>query len=588
MPPKRRSRHVAVNTAPKRARPEAAAESDSGVVEGNNVALAPARRTSSLSSSSTSSSSSSFSASSSSTEPISVNLPSSTYGWNELPIDLCDSVCSYVGKPVLYQLLAMSAVCRRWSHMLDDDASGHVNFWRHVPGVHLWHSTGGVTISVGRQAEDDDALCDASCDRTVKQPENIASMLRTLCRVRSIDVRLHDPYASHPDFPAHIRFLDQLVPHIAASSSPSPSFSASSSSSELSTVRSPSARVRLEHLTIASSIHIESTQEKQQFSAAVSRCILRSPPLRSIALSMVECAPSLAALRHLCSGGWLRHLDVEARGLSDMEWADNVESEVVQPWLGATTVESLVLHTHNIPASDSPLKTLCASLCSLTHLHLKGHHSYAAAEFIMQRLGDRLTFLSLTWGATLTLSSATHCSALQSLQLSVHTTWFTDPHLSDYLHQLPRLSELTLFVGATDYDDEPPVLTSPLPASLTYLQLYCDMRIDVSLHGAGTAPVEELPAALPSSLRCLSLTLPLTALTDNLLSSLPQRCSQLTHCHIDYADERNLTSAESAEWSKKQDLLSELVGATGWKTTVERQRLDKRWQREVGLEEVEY
>ena len=139
----------------------------------------------------------------------------------------------------------------------------------------------------------------------------------------------------------------------------------------------------------------------------------------------------------------------------------------------------------------------------------------------------------------------------------------------------------------------PNVMISPLPASLTYLQLFCNTRLVVSPPRSAGANLKELTAALPSSLLCLSLTLPDSAITSTLLQSIPRQCLSLTHCHIfnadwdDYYYLIDVEEDERAKWTEKLRVLREQLGAGVWCDSVEaveQQRLDKQWQREARVE----
>ena len=121
-------------------------------------------------------------------------------------------------------------------------------------------------------------------------------------------------------------------------------------------------------------------------------------------------------------------------------------------------------------------------------------------------------------------------------------------------------------------DAAPPLILPPLPASLTYLQLVCNTKVIVSSRATGTVPVEfELHAALPASLRCLSLTLPRTRSTSRLLAALPRKCPLLTYCHC---------QVEGWEMQSLRERLGEAVWCA-WPEAVEWHRLDHRWRREL-------
>ena len=235
---------------------------------------------------------------------------------------------------------------------------------------------------------------------------------------------------------------------------------------------------------------------------------------------------------------------------------------------------------------DLAVKAICLGLPALSHLHLPYHSNSnaAAVENITRHLGDRLTFLRLSVRDPLSHSLALHFSALQSLHIHAGLAWPALLHMSDFTHLLPCLSELSISVYGDDDDDPGPpgaaaAVMSPLPPSLTYLQIvWINSLLPV------TNPVK-LPPALASSLRCLSLTLPGTALTDNLLSSIPAHSPHLTHCHVDYADHLNnaggMIQLQQRLWG-----LRDRLGAAVWcenASAVEQQRLDRRWQRKMGV-----
>ena len=283
--------------------------------------------------------------------------------WRELPIALFDRVCSYATRPVVDTLLSLSAVCREWSQLLDGDACGRYYCWRHVPQITLQPSDAGVLVGSFDGSVSFD--CWRRVPEAVRQPssegvhlhrnstpvvqhrayvELTALMSHTVRRLRSIDVSLNQYHEG--DVFANIRLLDLLFPSIAPSrSSSSYSSSSSSSSTEPSASRSPGDRVWLDHLTVVCSLVFTCRREREEFGASLSTFILRCPPLRSFAWIMLCPVPvdSTAILRHLCSGGRLQHLQLDAEALSAMVWADNMEATATVPWRGATTVESFVL-----------------------------------------------------------------------------------------------------------------------------------------------------------------------------------------------------------------------------------------------------
>ena len=542
-----------------------------------NVTM-PSSHSSSSSSSCSSSSPSSSSSSTSCTSnyptssPFAFPRPASMCGWSGLPAALFDHVCSYVRKPILDTFLVMSGVCREWSQLLDGDAGGRFNCWRHVPPTVLLVGTDRVEMH-------------CSSARVVRQPENVALMVHTLRRVPSIEVRMYKAV----DLPAHIRFLDLLfLPNLAALSS--------SLSSEPSAARPSRSRLLLTHLAIDSAVGFTSAPEKELFSASLSNCFIRSPPLRSVLLGRTDVGPSAAALRHLCGGGRLLHLELNAAALSSMVWGDRLESaaeaEATQPWRGATTLQSLALHTEwQFRASDSA-DTLRRALPVLQHLHLSYHNNISDADLsAVHHLGSRLTFLRLYIAVPLPSYVADQLSALQSLFLHINSATRDPVRIFNWLRQLPQLSELTLIaVGSNNARGRVPGGMLLLPPSLTYLQLSCKLEVVLSVQAANTDTVDP-PAFLPSSLRCLSLVLPNKALTPSLLDSIPRLFPDLTHCFVDSTDKQKASWTERAKWIQGQNALREQLGVAVWcngEDGVEQQRLDKRWQREMGVQVWNY
>ena len=170
--------------------------------------------------------------------------------------------------------------------------------------------------------------------------------------------------------------------------------------------------------------------------------------------------------------------------------------------------------------------------------------------------------------------------------------------LSNSLHLLPQLTELTIakLDHETEDDDDQPTILPTLPATLTYLYLDHSNELLVTSQRTGAEPVELL-AALAPSLLCLSLLLPVTVLKDTLLSSLPSRCPQLTHCHVadmtDYDeadhnddDEEGDEARQDDAWQQKEEraqcaqrlqTLCDRLGEAVWCETVAavtRQRLE--------------
>ena len=341
----------------------------------------------------------------------------------------------------------------------------------------------------------------------------------------------------------------------------------------------------MQHLTIDGERRLGTTRSNELFSTALSNCLLRTPPLRSTAIA-VRVVPSTAALRHVGRSTQLIQLELEAAALTAMVWRDRLD--LVRPWRGAKTVQSLVLHSRHFDAPHSSLKAACVAFASLTHLHVQLVYSdNDAFHYIARHLGDRLTFLRLSVNAS---SPAPECSAMQSLQSLYLTIDSATPDLlniSAWLRLLPRLSELLILDERLMRDGgTAAVVVSPLPATLTYLQLRSRHQPPVTLSGSsGADEVVDLTALLPPTLLCLSLTLPYIFLTPSLLDSIPRQCGHLTHCHIMYAEHNSLLSEdEDAEWTERVELRSELAAGV-WcddSEAVEQQRLDRRWQRDVG------
>ena len=466
--------------------------------------------------------------------------PSSTHGWSELPIELFDRVCSYISSPVWHTLLSLSAVSRQWRQMLDGETSGVLDCWRHVPPLKLYPRSDYLILSPAR--------------RRVILYE---SLLPFLCHVRSIDIHLSDGSSSL------IHFLDLLFRHI------------DSSSASIN----PSSRVRLDHLAINIAL---SVTKGALIGLAVSRFLLRCPPLRSAVFRIHYESPTMlttAALRHVASSGRLLHLELRAAQLSTMVWGEGLVEK--QPWQGATIVQSVVLNSDNHNAPPLRLLTLRA-LPSLTHLQLRQSHTHDdALQDMMQHQRDHLTFLRLKIDDPLPQPVILVSCALQSLFLDIDTTVSDPLRVLHCLRLMPQLSELTVR-DLPKCKGGPPMRLPPLLATLTYLQIVCRTALIVESEAAvGT----ELHTALPASLHCLSLSLPYVALTDTLLSSLSTQCPQLTHLHVDEVTNQHL----SARCLRRLERLctGSQLGAAVWCSSVrevEQQRLDKRWQREVGCD----
>ena len=476
------------------------------------------------------------------------------------PIALFDRVCSYVSAPVLDQLLVLSAVCRSWLQLLDGDASGHCNCWRHAPLVTLSPHADNLSVDPGQ--------------RTVRPP-HYESALRSLRRVPSVLVSL----GYYDSFDAGLRVLD-LFPY-------APSSSAVASD-----------RQWLSHLRLSCSLRPRSDGDSERLRMALSRCLLRCAPLRSLDLfTYTELVPTSAALRHVGGSTRLVHLEIQGATLSAMVWGDALqaaEAEAVRAWRGATTVQSLILNSL-INETDMAVKALCVALPSLSYLHLPQCDSHDAVQYVSQHLGDRLTFLRLSvngsssTSATLPQSVTAQLSALRSLCINIKSNNVQTFQLSEHLHLLSLLTELTI-LDERDVEDGVAapklIIASPLPAGLTYLQLLCRNQLIIRRPRSAGSDLAELAAVLPPSLLCLSLTLPDKQLSDRLLQSIPAHCPLLTHCFVDNADWH-----DSAEWRQKLDKLRSALGEEVWcdsPQAVEEQRLDRRWQREVGVQVLGY
>ena len=453
-------------------------------------------------------------------------------------------------------LLVLSAVCRPWSQQLGGDSSGRFDSWRHVPKVFLHPVVDRVEVNPG--------------EREMK-PAHYESALRTLRRVRSMSVHV----SGADNFDSCIHFLPRF-PH-----------KAQASSSQASRV---SHRVWLDHLTLFCTLWPQSERESDRISTALSASLLRCPPLRSIyihANANVVCTP--AALCHEGRSTRLVHVEMAASMLSTMVWSDRLEA--IRPWRGASTLQSLALNSSVIHEPDLTIMAMCRALPALSHLHLPNSHNYDVVQRLTQHLGDQLTFLRLHVDGPLARSPAlphsvsVQLTALRSLCLMLRSG---EPHsfqLSEHLHLLPRLSELTILDHRALEDGgaaQPLILSSTLPAGLVYLQLQCNTRLIVPPSGSARGEPVELILPLLPSLLCLSLALPVAQITDRLLSSLPALFPHLTHFFIGNTD-----WDDSAEWMQKLAGLRSQLGEEVWCETaaaVEEQRLDRRWQREVGVE----
>ena len=497
--------------------------------------------------------------------------PHSSDGWSELPVALFDRVCSYVSSPVYDTLLKLSTVCRQWQQLLDGDGNGRYDCWRHAPTMYLGPQGYSLVVSPDH--------------RTVKPP-HFASALWSLRRIRSLRIGLTDVTLA-----TGTTFFDLLFPHVPESSS-----------------THSSTHVRLEHLRIDSRKWMGRPVGKP-LKPVVSSFLLRTPPLRAAAFSM-PLGPfvTTAALRHMAGSGRLLHFEVRAEELSSMVWGDRRDvtqpsgdyGETTEPWRGASTIESLVLTSTFRPsfhaAPDKCFETLEA-LPSLTHLSLVVKDYWDDARpCLAPHHNDRLTFLRLRLEVQLPPPLVLTCSALQSLSLTMHSG--AQPgvlRVLDCLHMLPQLNELAIQDNRNTTGHESSLVLPPLPATLTYLQLSSRFKVSVMSQPAGTTTVE-LHTALPPSLLCLSLALPEQEIIDAPLTSIPPRCSHLTHCHVGISAQRPqliqgfvAQVPTPAAWMQRVEVLKAQLGAGVWcdnGSIVEQQRMDKRWQRETGVHTV--
>ena len=226
-------------------------------------------------------------------------------------------------------------------------------------------------------------------------------------------------------------------------------------------------------------------------------------------------------------------------------------------------------------------------LPSLTHLHSPQANARDAVQYIAQHLGDRLTFLRLGIDVPLSPSVAVQYSALRSLYINVRTKADSLHTVLEQLHLPPQLSELT--IADCIYGTELVLALHSLPAHLKYLQVRCCQPILGAAHLTVGTSVHYVLTLLPPLLLCLSLTMPSAAISDTLLSSLPTLCAQLTHCHIGVTDEDHgeMKQRQQEEWRQRLPALRSQLGAGVWRETmeaVEQQRMDMRWQREVGVQ----
>ena len=473
--------------------------------------------------------------------------PSLAVGWSELPIALFDRICSYPCSPVYDTLLSLSTVCRQWRQRLNGDASGRFDSWRHVPSLNLLTS--------------DDCLFVGNDRRRVERG-NWESALRSVRRVRLLSIHLTSD--SGAGLQMRIDLLDLLFQPAASSSTET------------------SSRLLLDELTIRTVWWMVSKKDSERVGSAISRCLLRCPPLRFATLYLTE-VPALtaAALRHLVGSSRLLHLELDALQLSTMLW--DGASKRTLAWEGATTLQSLNIQALHPRKPQVPLQALRRALPSLTHLHLPELITHDTLQCIGQHLGDRLSYLGVSLPHPIPPRVAVLLTALQSLHITIHPA--RNAAMSPWsLDLLPQLSDLTI-IDERDADDAAMTLP-PLPATLTYLQMMCHSGLVVPLSSDRTTDSIELHTALPPSLLCLSLELPITALSDSLLSSLPTRCPLLTHCHIaiDDGSEVEVDEDTYAVWEEGMQALREQLGTTVWCQSVydvEQQRLNRRWQQEM-------
>ena len=481
-----------------------------------------------------------------------------------MPIELFDRVCSYACSPVYNTLLALSTVSHRWSQLVNGNSTGRLNCWRHVPALRVAPRYADLILS-----------CDPSSHEQLVKIQHWESVLHKLSRIQSLTITLSDtgPHLS--------RFLDLLLSLVSQFSSAAGA--------------DVSSRVRWEQLSVGRSRHHGSNDADWERSCpAFVEFLSRCPPLRSAAVLFTHrLATTANALRQVGGSTRLVHLELEAAALSMMLWAD--KSWATRPWAGAVAMQSFVLsRLSDMRRRKLPLKALRVALPSLTHLHLVdiGSIDDDAVQHITQHLGDRLTFLRLRVATSLSPSAAVHCSALQCLHLTIDSPTSTVLPASDCLHLMPQLSELTIVDYRRQFAAAVPVVVPPLPNTLTYLHIVCSTGLTVSQQAGDTRPGEPPTAEttiadeLPSSLRCLSLTMPHWSISDTFLSSLLTRCPQLTHCHVGESDVRYMNVAWSVGLGQRLMALQSQLGAGVWcrdGREVEKQRLDRRWQREMRI-----
>ena len=467
---------------------------------------------------------------------------------------LFNRVCSYVSSPVYDTLLRLSVVCRRWRQLLDGDAHGRLDCWRHVPPARLAPNRHSRFVHLYSHKV---------------LPPHFASALSSLRRIHSLRIAM-----TNVTLATGTTFFDLLFPHVRDSSSTTDS----------------STRVRLEHLRI-DSIEVLSEPGGQPLKAVIAAFLLRTPPLRSAALPVSRGSSiTVAALRHVAGSGRLLHLELRTEDLIAMVWGDDVDTTPL--WRGATTVRSLVLNSLPPRAPQAPLAeldyktdkmlTALEALPALTHLTLHIDNSPKdALQHTTQQLSDRLIFLRLHLKVPLRPSVALTCSALQSLCLTIDSEGQRGVlRVLDSLPLLPRLSQLAI----QDTRDRSPIrpaslVLPPLPATLTYFQLFSWVNVSALSQPPGTTTVA-LHTALPPSLLCLSIALADESVFDTLLSSLPAQCPQLTHCFV------GARVMHTPDWAQRVEVLKGQLGAGVWcdsENEVEQQRLDRLWQREAKM-----
>ena len=481
--------------------------------------------------------------------PLAALSPLLTAGWNKLPAVLFQHICSFAPLPVYDTLLHLSGVCRLWSQRLDGGNSTGLDCWRLVPALKLTPRRSGLHID--------------GHTRLVLPPSLVSAALHSLRRLRSVVLSLAGCPGS--DYELY------LAP-----------FARSADATYGS---------RVEQFTIdlRDDLHSLSSVQVDRLSIALSVFLQRCPPLESFALipergQWRPTVPSVAALRRLCSGP-LRHLELEAAALAAMVWADKLEP--TRPWKRAASLQSLILHSPYISEPNRPLMALSHALPSLTHLHLPEYHDDAAVQYIMQQLGQRLSFLRLNNILPSLPSAVRCCTALQSLYLRIGSS--AQDHLESVIHSLPllpQLHQLTVVESRGVRVDPSKSIALRLPAdcALAFLQL----RFTVTKVALQLAPDDaDTAAALPPSLLCLSLRLQVGDVQSVVAQLASGGGSQLTHCHISASGD----DEQAEEWTQRLAALQNKLGAGVWcesEEAVEQHRLDRRWQHSMGLHLLDY